>query len=78
MKNLAVKTQGIKGGNPQYKENLGLVTTFIGHSEDFISVDNFEGQGDSYKKREMTEIKIVQNGTVLFQGDKYELFEKLK
>lgn len=78
MKELAIKTQGIKGQEPQYKENLGLVTTFINHSEDFISVDNFEGYGESYKKRELTEIKIVQNGTVLFQGNKYELFEKLK
>lgn len=78
MKNLAIKTQNSQGGQPLYKENLGFVTTFLNHSEDFISVDNFEGSGESYKKRELSEITIVQNGKVLFSGDKYQLFEKLK
>ena len=41
MKNLAVKTQNKKGNAPQYKENLGYITTFIRHSEDYIVVDDF-------------------------------------
>lgn len=75
---IAVKTQGVKGGNIQYKEKIGYVTTFLSHAEDFITVDDFEGYGKNYKKRELTEIKIVQNGVVLFSGTKYELFEILK
>lgn len=77
MKNLAVKTQNAAGNTPQYKENVGKSTTFIGHEEDFITVDAFEGSGLTYKKREQPEIRIVQNGTELFCGDKHELFNLL-
>lgn len=78
MKNLAVQTENTKGEKPTYKENYGCVTTFINHIEDFIKVDNFEGFGEGFKERELSEIIIVQNGEVLFKGDKYELFEILK
>lgn len=78
MKNIAVKTQNSKGGTPLYKENLGYVTTFIGHSADSIVVDAFEGQGDDYKRRELMEIRIYNNDELVFKGSKYELFEKLK
>ena len=78
MKNLAIKTQKSSGNEPKYQENLALVTTFINHSEDYIVVDNFEGYGDSYKQREVSEIKIFENGVLIFSGSKYELFEQLK
>lgn len=78
MKNLAIKTQKGSGNEPKYQENLAFVTTFINHSEDYIVVDNFEGYGDSYKKREVSEIKIFENGVLIFSGSKYELFEQLK
>lgn len=78
MKNLAVKTQNKKGNTPQYKENLGFVTTFIRHSEDYIVVDDFEGAGETYKQRELTEIRVYHNGTLIFEGNKYDFFEQLK
>ena len=78
MKNLAVKTQNKKGGAIQYKENLGYVTTFIRHSEDYIVVDDFDGAGETYKQRELTEIRVYQNGTLIFEGNKYDFFEQLK
>ena len=78
MKNLAIKTQKSTGNEPKYQENLGFVTTFINHSEDYIIVDNFEGQGDSYRERELSEIRIYENGILIFSGSKYELFEQLK
>ena len=78
MKNLAVKTQNKKGNAPQYKENLSFVTTFIRHSEDYIIVDDFEGAGENYKQRELTEIRVYQNGKLIFEGDKYDFFEQLK
>jgi len=77
MSNISVKTQGVKGGNPQYKEKVGYVNTFLRHSEDYILVDDFEGFGNSYRKRELTNIQIVQNGATLFEGNKYELFKIL-
>jgi len=78
MKYLAIQTENPKGEEPKYKENFGCVVTFINHESDFIKVDNFEGKGESFTKRELSEITIVQNGKVLFSGDKYQLFEKLK
>ena len=78
MKNLAVKTQNKKGNAPQYKENLSFATTFIRHSEDYIVVDDFEGVGENYKQRELTEIRVYHNGKLIFKGDKYDFFEQLK
>ena len=78
MGNLAIKTQNVKGGTPQFKDNVGYVSTFIGNNEDRIVVDAFEGFGETYKRREMHEISIFENGTLIFNGNKYELFEKLK
>ena len=77
MKYLAIQTENPKGKEPKYKENFGQVTTFINHIKDFIKVDNFEGYGESFTKRELSEITIVQNGKILFSGDKYELFKQL-
>lgn len=78
MKYLEIETENAKGNEPKFKENLGKVTTFLGHHEDKITVDFFQGAGDSYKQREIAEIQIFHNGTLLFKGDKYELQEQLK
>lgn len=78
MAHLSIETQGIKGATTNKKVNLGYVQTFLKHEQDYISVDNFEGQGATYKQREQPEIKIVQNGEELFKGTKYELFELLR
>lgn len=76
--NISIKTQNKKGNAPKYQENLGYVTTFLRHSEDRIVVDDYEGTGESYKKRETSEISIYDNGELIFQGCKQELFNKLK
>jgi hypothetical protein len=78
MVNLSIKTQNKKGNEPQSKENLGLVVTFLRHSDDFIVIDDFEGAGDNYKQKELTEIRVYENGEILFQGDKYEFFNQLR
>ena len=78
MKNLAVKTQNKKGNTPQYKENLGFIATFLRHDEDIIIVDDFQGVGENYKQRELTEIRVYQNGKLIFEGDKYDFFNQLK
>lgn len=78
MPKLSTKIQGVKGGNPQWKDKNGYVTTFLGHSEDFISVDAYDGSGSSYKERETLLIEVYENGKLLFSGNKYELFEILK
>ena len=78
MKNLSAKIQNKKGNEPKYIKNLGFVTTFLRHDEDIIIIDDFQGSGESYKQRELTEIRVYQNGVLIFEGDKYEFFEKLK
>ena len=78
MENISLETQGVKGGKTTKTNSLGSVQTFLRHEQDFIFIDDFEGYGDKYKQRELTKITIVQNGDVLFSGDKYQLFEILK
>ncbi len=78
MSNLKLKTVGVRGGLPIYQEKIGATITFIRHDEDYVVIDDFEGQGETYKKRELTEIRVYENGSLIFQGDKYEFFNKLK
>ena len=76
---LSVKTQGIKGTEPKYKSNLGYVSIFKdGLSQNMISIDNYEGFGDSYKKREDPEINIQIDGKIMFTGTFEELKKKLQ
>lgn len=67
MKNLEIKTR-VANRQPQYKQNLTSVTTFLRHSEDRITVINGE----------QVNIEIYDNGELVFLGSKTELFEKLK
>ena len=78
MKNLSAKIQNKKGNEPKQIENLGFITTFLRHDEDIIIVDDFQGLGENYRQRELTEIRVYQNGKLIFEGDKYDFFEQLK
>ena len=77
MKNINLETQGVKGGKTQTKQ-VGYVVVGLRHESDLITVDDFEGSGDSYKQRELQRIEIIENGKLLFSGNKYELFDILK
>jgi len=77
MKNINITTQGVKGKETK-SQNVGYLLACLRHEQDRIVIDDFEGQGSDYKQRELQKIEIIQNGKVLFNGDKYELFEKLK
>ena len=76
MATLNIKTQGKRGGNPQYKEDIGYATLFL-NSQDYISIDVFEGYGETYKRREQEEINITIFGEELFTGTRQELHELL-
>lgn len=78
MSNISLKTTGVRGTTPQYKEKIGRVVTFLKHDQDYITIDDFEGFGDTYKQRELTNIEVYNNGKLLFSGDKYELFNILE
>ena len=74
-----LKTQNKKGSEPNYKEDLGYISTFIeGKSNGHISVDAFTGQGESYQRREDAEINISYGGIIEFTGTLTELINKLK
>jgi hypothetical protein len=77
MKKLAIKTQNKRGNEPKYKENLGYASIFL-HPEFWISIDLFEGYGDSYRKRENEDITICNNGDIVFKGRFSELIKTLK
>lgn len=77
MKNIHLETQGIKGGKTQTKE-VGYLIACLRNEQDRITIDDFEGFGDTYKQRELQRIEIIENGKVLFSGSKYELFDILK
>lgn len=78
MDNIKYSSQGIKGYKPSPQKTVGYICVDLRHKDDYISVDDFTGYGANYQQREMTQIEIVQNGEVLFSGDKYELFAILK
>ena len=67
MKNLATKTR-ISWRNPQYKENLNSVVSFLRHQEDRIEVKNGE----------VVIIDIYENGNLIFSGDKEQFYNQLK
>jgi len=77
MNNIHIETQGVKGGNTKVS-NVGYVITCLRHQQDRITIDDFEGFGKDYKQRETQLIEIIQNGEVLFSGDKYELYDILR
>lgn len=78
MEHLSIETQNLKGNEPKHKKNLGFVSVSLRHSEDKIVVDDFQGSGESYKQRELSEIRVYNNGELIFEGDKYDFFEQLK
>ena len=72
---LIVSTQNKKGNAPKLNYNVGRVDILM---DDYlvsgdISIDSFEGQGDSYKQRESSEIVICANGFEEFRGTLKEL-----
>jgi len=71
---LIVRTQNKKGNAPKLNYNVGRVDILIDDSvSGDISIDSFEGQGDSYKQRESSEIVICANGVEEFRGTLKEL-----
>ena len=75
---LIVNTQNKKGNAPKLNYNVGRVDIFIDDSvSGYISIDSFEGQGDSYKQRESSEIAIYADGVEEFRGTLKELITLL-
>lgn len=68
-----------KGSEPKHALNLGCITAKIeGLSNGSISVDVFNGQGDTYKRREDANICIYYGGILEFEGSLTELINRIK
>ena len=76
MADLKLKYQGIKGGEPIWKNRVGYISAFFNNIK--IIIDNYQGFGNSYKKREEPIIDIQEDGKMIFSGTIKELKDKLK
>lgn len=78
MKRLSIYTQGVKGGSTNISER-GYIAV-LADGEKLLSIDNFRGQGENYKKPENPIICIFgeTDGNVIFEGTHSQLIEKLK
>ena len=76
MADLSIQTQGVKGGNTQSKKAGYMLACFEDESQR-ISIDNFEGRGETYKEREAPLIEVIDNGATIFSGTFAELKAKL-
>ena len=74
---LSLAIQGVKGGNIKEFPKLGFTCNFVGNNNKIV-FDAFVGYGDSYKRREQTQIRIIQGDEVLFRGTFDELANILK
>lgn len=73
MEGFSITTQGVKGGKTKTIK-VGYALLELRHDQDRIVID----EGNTYHRRELQEITIIENGKTLFQGDKYDLFKLLK
>lgn len=75
---LSLKTQGIKCGTPQWKEELGYAACYLNDKDrHVIAVDAFSGSGTNYKRREENLINIFNDNRMVFSGTIEELVSKL-
>jgi hypothetical protein len=71
---LSLAVQGVKGGNIKEYPNVGFTCNFVGN-DNKIAFDAFEGYGDSYARREETQIRVIKGSNVIFSGTFDELAE---
>lgn len=81
---LGYSIQGKRGGMPHIKDDVSSITMFIDNANgcqygtgSYIKADAFSGFGDTFSRREMSEVSIVSDGNVIFKGDFTDLIEKL-
>ena len=74
---MIIHVQNQKGGEFKTIENLGF-SRIVLNPQDCICVDEFEGRGENYKKREQREITIHVENEEIFCGTILELKEQLK
>lgn len=77
---LSLETMSVQGNEIVLEGNKGLVKVDIDFSlpsTNYISVDAFQGYGESYCRRERCAIRIMSKGQEIFVGTFEELVEKV-
>lgn len=81
---LGFSIQGKRGGTPQVKDDIGCIISYIDNPNGYelkranaIRVDAFQGQGDTYERRDKSNITIFNKGDIIFNGDFNQLANKL-
>lgn len=79
MKNLQINTQGIQGKQITRTQRVGFIALFS-DSEKIISVDNYNGYGNTYKQMKEPVICIFGEGQndCIFEGSHEQLVELIK
>jgi hypothetical protein len=70
---LDVKTTGIKGGNPNYKETGKVVLFPDGSNKEYISIDAFKGSGNTYTRRNECLISVFDKHGRIWEGSFLDL-----
>lgn len=73
MSKLSYRVQGVRGGRPQWVENVALLRAFVDSHDNTIGVDAFCGFGNDYRRRDDSKITIQKDGRCWFSGTFDEL-----
>ena len=65
---LKIRTQGVKGHKMSTFRPIGFVEVNPIYGDNRIMFDDFEGQGNSYTRKEQPEIRIMKGSIVYFKG----------
>ncbi len=73
-----MKVTGIRGGSPSWNDNKGQVTLFVDKDYQTITVDAFQGRGETYQRRNKALIEITNGDEILTFNSFEDLFNTLK
>lgn len=74
---LKIRTQGVLGKDVSNFKEVGFIEVNPDYSDNRIMIDEFEGNGSDYRRRESAKIIIRQGNKDYFEGTFIELLTKL-
>lgn len=74
--------QGKRGGEPHYNKDVGKVIVCVDNPADkrysnTISIDAFEGYGDTYGRRSECKVTVCHDNALVFEGTFGELVRRI-
>jgi len=79
MQNVTVVTQGVRGKDSREPQKVSYTGVFLGGAK-IMSIDNFQGQGDTFKQRHEPVIVLFgeNSSDVIFEGTHQQLVDTLR